>query len=134
MIRSGFTLIELLIVVSIIGLLSAGGLFAIGSKIKSARDSQRRIDIYEIRIGLEQYLIDHNHYPLSLAFNNQPLTSDDGNKVYLGFVHQDPLNRDPYLYTYNASPAGSPASYDLCAYRLEVPKTPNESFCLHQMQ
>lgn len=134
MIRSGFTLIEFLIVVSIIAILSVGGLFAIGSKIKSARDSQRRIDIYEIRIGLEQYLIDHNHYPLSLTFRDQPLVSDDGQKIYLTRVHQDPLGRDPYLYTYNASPAGTPTSYDLCAYRLEVPKVPRESFCLHQMQ
>lgn len=132
--RGGFTLIELLIVISIIGILSAGGMFAIGNKIKLARDSDRRVDIYEIRLGVEQYFIDQGVYPDSLSFNTQPLTSPDGQQIFLPRVHHDPLNRDPYLYVYNATPSGSANSYDLCAYRLEVPKIPGESFCLHQMQ
>lgn len=129
--KSGFTLIELLVVMTIIGILAASGVFMIGSKIKQARDSDRRVDIYEIRLGLEQYFDDQHHYPDSLVFNTQPLTSPDGQQIYLPRVHHDYLNRDPYLYTYNASPAGSPTSYDLCAYRLE--SAPG-SFCLHEMQ
>lgn len=134
MIRFGFTLIELLIVVSILGILSTIGMFAIGSKIKLARDSDRRVDIYEIRLGLEQFFIDQAHYPDSLTFNTQPLTSPNGQQIFLSRVHHDILNKDPYLYVYNATPSGAAKTYDLCAYRLEVPKTANESFCLHQMQ
>lgn len=130
----GFTLIELLIVMAIISVMAALGLFMIGSKIKLARDSDRRVDIYEIRLGLEQYHIDQNAYPDSLIFNTQPLTSPDGQQIYLPRVHHDLLNKDPFLYVYNASPSGSAKTYDLCAYRLEAPKYPNESFCLHQMQ
>ena len=126
--------IFLLIVISIISVISAGGLFMVGNKIKQARDSDRRVDIYEIRLGLEQYFIGQDVYPDSLSFNTQPLTSPDGQQIYLPRVHRDIVNKDPYLYVYNATPSGSAKTYDLCAYRLEVPKTPNESFCLHQMQ
>lgn len=130
----GFTLIELLIVISIIGILAAIGMFTIGNKIKLARDSDREVDIYEIRLGVEQYFLDQDVYPDSLVFNTQPLTSPDGQQIFLPRVHHDILNKDPFLYVYNATPAGSAKTYDLCAYRLEVPKTPGESFCLHQMQ
>ena len=132
--KLGFTLIELLLVIAIIGIMSAIGAFAIGTKIKQARDADRQTDIYEIRLGVEQYRIDQFKYPDSLTFNTEPLTSPDGQQIYLPRVHHDILNQDPFLYVYNATPAGSAKTYDLCAYRLEVPQTPNESFCLHQMQ
>lgn len=134
MYRAGFTLIELLIVITIIGILSTAGMFMVGNKLKSARDADRQTDIYEIRLGLEQYFNDQDHYPVSLTFDTQPLTNPDGQQIFIPRVHQDILNRDPYLYTYNASPAAEPVTYDLCAYRLEVPRTAERSFCLHQMQ
>lgn len=130
----GFTLIELLIVITIIGILAGSGVFMIGSKLKQARDSDRRVDIYEIQLGLEQYFNDQNVYPDSLAFNTQPLTSPDGQQIFLPRVHHDIINKDPYLYVYNATPSGSAQTYDICAYRLEAPRSPNESFCLHQLQ
>lgn len=127
----GFTIIELLIVIAVIGLLSASGVFMIGSKIKQARDADRKTDMFEIRIGLEQFFLQEYRYPDALAFNGQPLTSVDGQEVFLPRVHQDPVGRDPYLYVYNATPSGAAASYDVCAYRLE---TSRGSFCLHNLQ
>lgn len=129
--RDGFTLIELLIVIAIIGILSAVGAFAIGNKIKQTRDVDRKTDIYEIRLGVEQYFNDQHRYPDSIAFNTAPLTSPDGQQIYLPRVHHDIINRDPYLYVYNATPSGQATTYDLCAFRLETTNTP---FCLHQIQ
>lgn len=130
--KLGLTLIELLIVVSVIAFLSLLSLFAIGNKIKQARDADRRTDIYEIRLGLEQYFINQVRYPDSLVFNTQPLASPDGQQIFLPRVHHDPLNRDPYLYIYNATPAGMANSYDLCAYRLET--SAGGAWCLHNLQ
>lgn len=129
--KFGFTLIELLIVIAIIGILSTMGVFAIGNKIKLARDADRRTDIYEIRLGLEQYRLDQFKYPDSLSFNTQPLTNPSGQVIYLPRVHRDPINKDPYLYLYNATPSGNASTYDLCAYRFEAE---SKSFCLHQLQ
>lgn len=103
----------------------------IGNKLKQARDADRQTDILEVRIGLEQYYIHESRYPDSLVFNGQPLTSVDGQQIFLPRVQQDPLNRDPYLYIYNATPSGSATAYDLCAYRLE---SQGVSFCVHNLQ
>ena len=128
--QGGFTLIELLIVISIIAFLSLLGFFAIGNKIKQARDADRQTDLYEIRIGLEQYYIHEIKYPDALTFSNQPLKSIDGQQIFLDRIHKDPVNLDPYRYTYIATPSGMPAAYTLCA-RYE---SKAGSFCLHNLQ
>lgn len=128
---TGFTLIEVLIVITIIGVLSAVVVFAVGSKLKQARDADRETDLHEIRIGLEQYFLHESRYPDALVFNTQPLTSADGSQIFLPRVHHDPVNVDPYLYVYNATPSGDATSYDLCAWRLEAKKA---SFCVRNLQ
>lgn len=127
----GFTLIEVLLATAIIGFLSAMSVFSIGNKLKQARDADRRTDIYEIRLGLEQYFIDNNRYPDALLFDRQPLTNDSGDITYLPRVHSDPLNRNPYLYTYDATPPGAADSYLLCANQLEAEEN---AFCLNNLQ
>lgn len=129
--NKGFTLLEILIVLAIIGLASLSGVFIIASKFKQARDAERRTEIHEIQIALEAYFIDHQGYPDNLLFGSGGLVSDDGQTTYLEILPQDPLNQDPYLYVYNASPGGNPTSYDICAYRLEAETV---SFCLTNRQ
>ncbi len=60
--RQGFTLIELLVVIGIIGILAAVVLVAVnpGRQFASARDTQRRADLYSITNTIYQYAAEHN--------------------------------------------------------------------------
>ena len=60
--RKGFTLIELLVVIGIIGILAAVVLVAVnpGRQFNSARDTQRRADLYSITNAVYQYATENN--------------------------------------------------------------------------
>lgn len=129
--KKGFTLIELLTVVGIVGILSSAALFNVPRQIKKSHDAKRKSDIHELQVALESYFTDNQKYPVSLPAKGLPLTSPDGQTVYLSKMPADPVTRDPYLYTYWGTPAATPETYIICAYRLE---TQSRSFCLTSRQ
>lgn len=68
--NAGFTLIELLVVIGIIGILATVVLVAInpGRQFASARDSQRKSDLYSITNAIYQYATENNgSLPTSLT-------------------------------------------------------------------
>ena len=135
--KTGFTLLEVLLVISTVGLLSSAVFVGVSRQIKKSHDAKRKTDVHELQVALELYFTNNQRYPDQLIFNGQPLTSADGQTIYLNSVPRDPKNVNPSLYVYNATPSGQASGYDICAYKLEaVIENPvgDESFCLTNRQ
>ncbi len=126
--KRGFTLLEFLLVAAVIAFLSYLGAVSVSAQRKKANDAKRRSDIHELQVAIEAYYSDRLtgvvgggvQYPTALPAPGASFISADGQTVYLNRVPADPVNRDPYLYTYWATPAAAPAAYIVCAYRLEA--------------
>ncbi len=109
----GFTLIELLVVISIIGILIGLSIFGLQGARESSRDSKRKVDLEQIRSGIEIYKSDCGKYPLNLSTS---LVGDDSSNscsslnTYISSTPTDPQSpsRD-YLYSSDG------VSYELCA-------------------
>jgi len=116
----GFTLIELFIALVILGILMTLGLTNYVTSIKKSRDGKRKVDLEQIRSGLEMCYSDVGSYP-SITFGN-PLVC--GGNTYLDPIPNDPLNSSPHVYTY-LNFGGT--SYSLCANQLEIT---GSSYCV----
>jgi general secretion pathway protein G len=113
--RKGFTLIELLVVITLIGILTAVGLFSYQTTNRKARDGRRQSDLEQIRTALEIYRSENSFYPNSL----DQLVPD-----YSKSLPSDP--RQPE-YDYYYLPSGDNTDYELCAH-LELDDD-EDSYC-----
>lgn len=101
----GFTLIELLVVITVIGLLSAMVLVGLSGVRAQGRDTRRIADLRNLQNGLEIYFNKNSQYPAS-ADSCQP-SWDTLQTALGGQLPKDPLNRDPYCYTYEPYGSGN---------------------------
>lgn len=84
--QKGFTLIELLVVIGIIGILAAVVIIAVNParQFASARDTQRRADLYSITNAVYQYATENNgNLPDSITTTPSFIGTGGGN-VNLG--------------------------------------------------
>ena len=93
--QKGFTLIELLVVIGIIGILAAVVLVAVNPRrqFASARDTQRRADLYSLTNAIYQFATENNG-SLPTAITTQPTCIGSGGGC-LNFA--DPLDPDNLL-------------------------------------
>jgi len=113
--KIGFTLIELLVVISIIGILAALLLARFGTAEKSGRDAQRKSDINQYRIALENSAVNTNGvYPsrtTGAGDRASTLLCGDLGTSYLADCPEDPRysasSWDYYRYQSNGSGGGA---------------------------
>lgn len=115
--RAGFTLIELMVAITIIGILLALSSVAFLGARRTARDSERKADLEDIRSALEIYRADCGRYPETASvvpgstFNG---TCNSVTNTYMQQVPNDPENvTKQYFYKYQKI---TNSTYRLCAY------------------
>ena len=111
--KRGFTLIELLVVVAIIALLASVVMASLNSARGKARDAQRLSDMNQIKIALELFYSEHDHYPSlpteGVSVSGEYIGDDSGPievalAPYIKTIPKDPLHDGVnYYYAYDAS-------------------------------
>ena len=109
--KKGFTLIELLVVITLISILSAIGVVSYRDLTREGRDSKRQTDLKILQSSLEQYRVDNDYYPATLAMqtaldNGEAFTSEVGArdgatgtmKTYLNQLPKETMTTFKYCY------------------------------------
>lgn len=106
--RSGFTLVELLVVISVLGILITFILPKLGLIEKRGRDTQRKSDLNQTRVALENYAGANNEvYPIYTP--NTVLSTVCSAKLtaYLSKCPTDPIGGTNYNYAYSSDASGT---------------------------
>ena len=95
--QSGFTLTELLVVVAVLALLILATFRLFNRDVDKARDAQRKKDLKELKLAMEDYYNDHGSYPPDEYF----VVENCGTDILAPYLKRfpcDPTSGQPYLY------------------------------------
>ncbi len=95
---SGFTLLELVIVVVVVGILGFLIIPQLATGPARARDSQRKIDLRNIKTALENYYNEQGTYPTALG------VLETGSVPYIKTLPTDPKTHQNYTYITTGNP------------------------------
>lgn len=125
--KKGFTLIELLVVISIIGILASLLLAKYTTAEKVARDAQRKSDLNQYRIALENFAaVNGSLYPSSgdgVNFRNIHAVRLCDDATFTGFMStcpEDPLVTIARWYGYRTNSSSALGTADATKYLLYV--------------
>lgn len=105
---SGFTLIELLVVISIIGIVSAVVYGTFGSGIERGRDTERKSDIANYKLALENFATNNNSfYPVSATTNRLSQFCTSYFSSYIPDCPEDARYPADNTFVYNYQAAGN---------------------------
>ncbi len=76
-----FTLIELLVVIGIIALLAGLSFPAISGVMKKAKRARCSAAIKDVQIGIKNYQVEYNRYPLTSGSGETPMPLSEGNQL-----------------------------------------------------
>ena len=96
----GFTMIELLVVISIIGILASIALVSYTSVQKQARNTQRKSDLKQFQLALEQFANSNNGFYNSRLDENGAWGSTVCSDIGMTNCPEDPSNDDDSSYQY----------------------------------
>lgn len=102
--KLGFTLVELLVVIAIIGILASLGFYGFSTAQKATRDTQRKNDLNQYRIALENYANANNGvYPVYTLATNASTVCSGPLSSYLSSCPEDVLSGSGSHYSYQSS-------------------------------
>ena len=123
--KKGFTMVELLVVISIIALLFAAGMYALSASRMKGRDAKRKGDISGLDKAISMYINDNGAAPANTVPGTGECLSDTNNpglalKTYMSVIPVDP--RYPTQLTGVAITDGVPttAPNGVCYYYYKV--------------
>ena len=121
--KNAFTLIELLVVISIIGIILGLAFVSFQETKKSARDTQRKAALEDIRSSMEVFKADCGKYPVEpLPGAGSSLRGDSSssacstNNTYLYAMPAEPSSGRVYYYDQLTT-----SSYELCTALENIP-------------
>lgn len=122
--RKGFTMIEMMVVLIIIGVLIAGGVWLYSGYIENARVTKAKSYISTVQAGLDAYYAENSDYPDTLDELREAGISATGTTLPFALDAKDPWGKN-YEYNYAAASGGSPAKYVVYSGHDKVQKKDN---------
>lgn len=101
-----FTLIELLVVIGIIAMLAGLSFPAISGVMKKAKRARCAAAIKDIQLGIKNYQVEYNRYPLASGAGETPTPLSEGNQLLNVLLGQNMSKLNPREIVFLEAPMG----------------------------
>ncbi|MGL6194846.1 MAG: type II secretion system major pseudopilin GspG [Thermoguttaceae bacterium] len=116
--RTGFTLVEVMIVLSILMVIASLTVVTVTTAMANAKKREAKIYVDQLDTPLQQYYLDHDHFPTTTQGLNALINPPDDVDVTKGewpYLPEKKAKNDPWgqPYQYECPGQNNPRSYDL---------------------